>query len=188
MISPVISSSPFRRDCSMRSYVILSGSAKDRPFLHLFRHAAVPGRSQLPAAADQRPALPLRHQPVGRADGFRGSEVAAAGGNPHVKCEPSSRGGRQQQAHSAPAPRVFVQGELGREAISRPNNFAQAGDRYRTFADWERDDLIANLVEANGMFVDVPEVRFLELGQVTLVAPSCRGWPCCRNYREPPFE
>jgi catalase len=33
-----------------------------------------------------------------------------------------------------------------REKIDRENNFKQAGERYRAFEDWERDDLITNLV------------------------------------------
>ena len=30
--------------------------------------------------------------------------------------------------------------------IERQNNYAQAGRRFREMADWERDDLIRNLV------------------------------------------
>ena len=33
-----------------------------------------------------------------------------------------------------------------REKISRQNNFKQAGETYRNFEQWERDDLIKNLV------------------------------------------
>ena len=35
-----------------------------------------------------------------------------------------------------------------RQPISRPNNYGQAGERYRTFEAWERDELISNLVIA----------------------------------------
>lgn len=32
--------------------------------------------------------------------------------------------------------------------IDRPNNYGQAGHTYRSFDDWERDELIKNLSEA----------------------------------------
>src|SRR5699024_11135436 len=32
--------------------------------------------------------------------------------------------------------------------IDRPNNFGQAGETYRSFEDWERDELINNLSDA----------------------------------------
>ena len=38
--------------------------------------------------------------------------------------------------------------KLVREKISRTNDFGQAGDTYRKFEDWERDELISNLVDA----------------------------------------
>jgi catalase len=41
-----------------------------------------------------------------------------------------------------------VSGHVVRQPISRTNDYGQAGDRYRSFEPWERDDLIANLVSA----------------------------------------
>jgi catalase len=35
-----------------------------------------------------------------------------------------------------------------RQPIGRTNDYGQAGERYRSFAPWERDDLIRNLVSA----------------------------------------
>lgn len=35
-----------------------------------------------------------------------------------------------------------------REKIERTNDFGQAGDTYRAFEDWERDELISNMVDA----------------------------------------
>ncbi len=32
--------------------------------------------------------------------------------------------------------------------IDRPNNYGQAGETYRSFEDWERDELINNLSNA----------------------------------------
>jgi catalase len=40
----------------------------------------------------------------------------------------------------------MVSGKVVRQEISRTNNYGQAGDRYRAFEPWERDDLILNLV------------------------------------------
>jgi catalase len=41
----------------------------------------------------------------------------------------------------------WVEGHLGRYQTTRTqDDYKQAGDRYRTFQDWERDDLLANLV------------------------------------------
>ncbi len=73
-----------------------------------------------------------------------------AGENPHVNYEPSSKDGLIQ----TPKPEgvidhtPFVQGNIVRQGISRPCNFKQAGERYRSFEDWERDELISNLVGA----------------------------------------
>ncbi len=40
-----------------------------------------------------------------------------------------------------------MEGHLGRYQPTRvQDDYTQAGERYRTFQDWERDDLIANLV------------------------------------------
>jgi catalase len=39
-----------------------------------------------------------------------------------------------------------VSGHVVRQPISRINDYGQAGDRYRAFSDWERNELIANLV------------------------------------------
>jgi catalase len=34
-----------------------------------------------------------------------------------------------------------------RQKIDRENNFKQAGERYRTMPDWEREDLIFNMTD-----------------------------------------
>jgi len=40
-----------------------------------------------------------------------------------------------------------IQGQVRRQAIDRKNPYQQAGERYRTFEDWERNELINNLVD-----------------------------------------
>ncbi len=71
-----------------------------------------------------------------------------AGENPHVNYEPSSLGGLKEAPKSRKAHTPYVQGPVIRQKISRTNDYQQAGERYRTFEDWERDDLILNLVSA----------------------------------------
>ena len=71
-----------------------------------------------------------------------------AGENPHVNYEPSSLGGLKEAPKSGKAHTPYVQGPVIRQKISRTNDYQQAGERYRTFEDWERDDLILNLVSA----------------------------------------
>jgi len=71
-----------------------------------------------------------------------------AGENPHVNYEPSSMGGLKEAPKSGKDHTPYVQGPVIRQKISRPNDYQQAGERYRTFEDSERDDLILNLVTA----------------------------------------
>ncbi|WP_458118909.1 catalase [Paenibacillus sp. Z6-24] len=70
----------------------------------------------------------------------------APGQNPHVNYEPSSLGGLQEapKAGKDHEPEYYNT-RLMREKIDRPNDFAQAGETYRSFEDWERDELISNL-------------------------------------------
>jgi hypothetical protein len=42
----------------------------------------------------------------------------------------------------------FVSGHLVRQKLDRQNNYQQAGERYRKHEDWEREELISNLVGA----------------------------------------
>ncbi|WP_237479613.1 catalase [Lichenibacterium dinghuense] len=70
------------------------------------------------------------------------------GPNPNVNYEPSVLG---QSLKEAPKPHAeyhqAVEGKLGRYQTSRTtNDYTQAGERYRSFEAWERDDLINNLV------------------------------------------
>jgi catalase len=93
---------------------------------------------------------PKKHTATNQRDGQMTYYVDGneAGENPHVNYEPSAKGGLQQ----APKPEglvdhtPYVQGHVMRKTISRTNNYKQAGERYRSFEDWERDELIKNLV------------------------------------------
>ncbi|MGZ4360584.1 MAG: catalase-related domain-containing protein, partial [Gaiellaceae bacterium] len=41
-------------------------------------------------------------------------------------------------------------------------DYAQAGERYRTMPDWERDDLVLNLVDLLGQCEPQIQVRMIE--------------------------
>lgn len=66
--------------------------------------------------------------------------------NPHVNYEPSSMNGLVESTPSGKDYTPHVEGQLVHQAIERANDFKQAGERYRAYADWERAELIKNLV------------------------------------------
>ncbi|QSQ20450.1 catalase [Pyxidicoccus parkwayensis] len=70
------------------------------------------------------------------------------GQSPHVNYEPSKHQAPRESAREYPGHHPKVSGEVVRREISRTNNYGQAGARYRAFQDWERDELIKNLVGA----------------------------------------
>jgi len=68
--------------------------------------------------------------------------------NPHANYEPNSMGGLQE----SPKPGIvesgpMISGRLVRAKLERTNDFKQAGERYRSIEQWERDDLVKNLVD-----------------------------------------
>jgi catalase len=71
----------------------------------------------------------------------------APGQNTHVNYEPSTLNGLQEAPKAgADHEPLYKQVRLVRQKIDRQNNFKQAGERYRAFEQWEKDDLITNLV------------------------------------------
>jgi catalase len=91
-------------------------------------------RPQVTVATNQRDGQMTYH-----VDGIQ------AGENPHVNYAPSSLGGLQEAQTGTPYT-PYVAGNLVRQPISRPNNYTQAGELWRSFADWEKDETIAFLV------------------------------------------
>jgi catalase len=72
--------------------------------------------------------------------------VDEAGQNRHVNYEPSSMGGLREAPRVGKDYHQWVEGHLGRyQATRTADDYRQVGERYRSFQDWERDDLIANL-------------------------------------------
>lgn len=65
--------------------------------------------------------------------------------NPHVNYEPSSMNGLKEAPRTKKDHTPHYNAALVREKISRQNNFKQAGETYRKFEEWEREELIKNL-------------------------------------------
>ena len=70
----------------------------------------------------------------------------APGQNPHINYEPSILGGLKEAEQDGIEYTPYIEGKLVRESIDRQSNTKQAGDTYRNFEEWERADLISNLV------------------------------------------
>jgi catalase len=90
--------------------------------------------------------------PVGtnQRDGQMTYVVDTVGENPHVNYEPSILGGLEEADYPTPDEEgPVIEGRLTRARIPRTNDYAQAGERFRLSEEWERDDLVANLV--NGL-------------------------------------
>ncbi|ADB74810.1 catalase [Geodermatophilus obscurus] len=96
------------------------------------------------------------------------------GQNPHVNYEPSVMGGlreAQYPTHDEQGP--VVTGRLTRKRIPRTNDYTQAGQRYQLMEQWEKDDLVKNLVDNIGEAVREVQERMVwhffmcddELGQ-----------------------
>ncbi|MDP9350931.1 MAG: catalase, partial [Chloroflexota bacterium] len=89
---------------------------------------------------------PQTHVATNQQGGQMAYYVDRGGANPHVNYEPSSLGGLRE-AEPAGAPHTpYAEGQLVRQKLDRTNDYQQAGERYRLFEQWERDDLIHNLV------------------------------------------
>ncbi|WP_395104497.1 catalase [Actinomadura sp. SCN-SB] len=106
------------------------------------RHRVGPNYLQLPV--NQAKEAKVR---TNQRDGQMTYYVDEAGENPHVNYEPSITGGlreAQYPVHDEQGP--TIQGRLTRKRIPRANDYAQTGQRYCLMQDWERDDLVHNLV------------------------------------------
>ncbi len=84
-------------------------------------------------------------------DGQMTYAVDSSGTNPSVNYEPSVLGGLREDTyptHDDQGP--VISGRLTRKRIPRTNDYLQAGQRYQLSEQWEKDDLVANLVGALG--------------------------------------
>ncbi len=107
------------------------------------RYRVGPNYLQLPV---NRPKVPTRTNQQGGQMSYGRDDV---GENPHVNYEPSITGGLregQYPTHDEQGP--VVQGRLTRKRIPRTEDYRQAGERYQLSEQWEKDDLVRNLVDA----------------------------------------
>lgn len=72
------------------------------------------------------------------------------GSSAHINFEPSTVAGLQEADASYREYRPYVAGEVMKAPIERQNNYAQAGQRFRTLPEWERDDLVHNMINLLG--------------------------------------
>ena len=82
-------------------------------------------------------------------DGQMAYVVDDSGTDPSVNYEPSMLTGlreAEEPAHQDQGP--TISGRLTRQRIPRTNDYQQPGERYLLSEPWERDDLVANLVDA----------------------------------------
>jgi catalase len=108
------------------------------------RHRVGPNYLQLPV---NRPQAPVA---TNQRDGEMTYDVdLAAGANPHVNYEPSILGGLREAAYPTEDEQgPEIRGRLTRKRIPLTNDYQQAGERYLLSQQWEKDDLVANLVDA----------------------------------------
>ena len=95
--------------------------------------------------------LPINAPKSHVATNQRGGQMAykvdlAEGQNPHVNYEPSTLNGLKEAPKRGKDYEPQYNARLVRQKIDRTNDFKQAGETYRNFEDWERDELILNLV------------------------------------------
>jgi len=70
----------------------------------------------------------------------------APGQNPHINYEPSMLGGLKEAEQPGKEYTPHIEGHLVRQSIDRRNDTGQAGDTFRKFEEWEKAELISNLV------------------------------------------
>jgi len=110
------------------------------------RYRVGPNYLQLPVNRPKNAAVATNQQ-----GGQMAYAVDDVGANPHVNYEPSITGGlreAQYPTHDEQGP--VIEGRLTRKRLPRTNDYTQAGQRFLLMEEWERDDLVANLVAMIG--------------------------------------
>ncbi|MDP9444938.1 MAG: catalase [Actinomycetota bacterium] len=106
------------------------------------RYRVGPNYLQLPVNQAKRARVSTNQR-----DGQMTYDVDGRGESPHVNYEPSILGGLREAdypTHDEQGPEIS--GRLTRQRIPRTNDYQQAGQRYLLSEQWERDDLVTNLV------------------------------------------
>jgi catalase len=117
------------------------------------RYRVGPNYLQLPV---NRPLTPVTTNQDG---GQMSYGVDNRGADPQVIYEPSILAGTVEAGEAYRSYEPEVSGKVQRAPIDRTNNYGQAGERYRTIEQWERDDLVLNLVNGLGQ----ADVRLQEI-------------------------
>jgi catalase len=83
--------------------------------------------------------------------------------NPHTNYEPSNLGGLREAPKTGKDHTPSYSANLVRQKIDRTNDFKQPGERYRSFEDWEREELISNLGGALATCAQIIQDKMLEM-------------------------
>jgi catalase len=105
------------------------------------RYRVGPNYLQLPV---NKPKVPVR---TNQRDSVMAYDVDDSGVDPSINYEPSLRAGlgeAPKPAHDEQGPEI--RGRLTRKRIARTQDYKQAGERYILSEQWEKDDLVENLV------------------------------------------
>ncbi|HEX8425289.1 catalase [Hymenobacter sp.] len=107
---------------------------------------------------------PKKHVSTNQRDGQMTYHVdTAPNQNPHVNYEPSNLNGLKEAPKAGTEHTPRYEANLVRQSIDRQNNFKQAGERWRLHEDWEKDDLINNLVDALSGAAEVVQDKMIDL-------------------------
>ncbi len=106
------------------------------------RYRVGPNYLQLPVNAPENAEVRTNQR-----DGQMAYNVDGTGENPHVNYEPSITGGLREAQYRPTTSRARrSSGRLTRAKIQRTNDYQQAGERYLLSEQWEKDELVANLI------------------------------------------
>ena len=110
------------------------------------RHRVGPNYLQLPVNQAKNAAVRTNQ---------RGGQMSygvdlAPGQNPHINFEPSLHNGLREAGPELPYNAPEIRGKLVRAPLERTNDYVQPRGRFVTMQDWERDDLVHNMVSLLG--------------------------------------
>jgi catalase len=106
------------------------------------RHRVGPNYLQLPVNQAKNAQVSTNQR-----DGAMTYQVDGTGENPHVNYEPSITGGLSEaDAPGGIEHGPVIEGRLTRKRIPRTDDYTQAGERYLLSEEWEKDELVANLI------------------------------------------
>jgi catalase len=108
------------------------------------RYRVGPNYLQLPVNA------PVTQAATNQEGGQMSYGVDARGSNPLVNYEPNSLGGLEEAPKAGPDYEPEISGKLTRATLAREDDYTQAGERFRTMPDWEREDLVFNMISLLG--------------------------------------